>query len=413
MKQIALFSMLMLSIPFSACRATTATPAATVAAKGPALAAAAASPKEVYMAANRFGFRLVDKLAQADPGKNLFVSPLSVAQALTMVFNGATGETEVAMRRALELSDFELGAINRASAKLTARLTKLDPKVSMDIANAVFLAQKIEPQKSFLATVRDQFQAHLARLDFDKPAAVDTVNAWVKEATHDKIDKIVDDLRGLVMLLANAVYFKGSWTHAFDPKRTREAPFQVSADKSVPVQLMSQSRKKFSYFEDNDLQAVNLPYGDKKFHMAVFLPKAGKTPAALLSRLAGEDWGQWTERFAPMEGTVWLPRFELEYEKKLNQALSALGMGIAFTGKARFDKIADELAISFVKHKSYVKVDEEGTEAAAVTVVGMRITSVQIVKRFHMKVDRPFLFVIHEQETGAVLFVGKIHNPKA
>jgi serpin B len=238
---------------------------------------------------------------------------------------------------------------------------------------------------------------------------VDVINAWVAEKTHDKIDKILNETYAdMVMVLINAIYFKGTWTYEFDPQDTADGTFHApDGDQTVKMMHM---HGELSYQENADFQAVDLPYGHELFSMTVFLPKAGKSVDDIVAMLTDENWSAWMAGFNVEELDLSLPRFELEYEKKLNDVLIALGMQDAFTPVvADFSGIKPDhdMWISEVKHKTYVKVNEEGTEAAAVTSVTVVDTAVGPF----MNVDRPFLFVIHDKNSKAMMFMGKIVDP--
>jgi serpin B len=281
----------------------------------------------------------------------------------------------------------------------------------MEIANSIWIREGFEALQAFLDVNKTFFDAVVEVLDFSDPGAADIINAWVKEKTHQKIEEIVEKPIDAmtVMFLINAIYFKGTWTYEFDPDETAAEVFHAPGGDQT-VQMMSMNVT-VPYMQTEDFQAVNLPYGDELFSMVILLPKPGKDIDALVAALSDEDWANWLGAFAEQEGDIYLPRFELEYETSLNEVLMALGMEVAFTGAADFTGIhpAGGLFISNVKHKTYVKVNEEGTEAAAVTSVEIGYTSAP--EGFVLRVDRPFLFVIHDAHSKALLFVGKIVDP--
>jgi serine protease inhibitor len=283
----------------------------------------------------------------------------------------------------------------------------------MEIANSIWIREGFEVLQAFIDVNRTFFDAVVEALDFSSSGAADTINAWVKENTHGKIEEIVENPIDAmtVMFLINAIYFKGNWTTEFDPADTQPAPFHApSGDTSVQMMHM---HAELPYMQTEDFEAVNLPYGDGLFSMTVLVPKQGKSVDDLVGLLGGENWSAWMGGFAVEEGYLWMPRFELEYETSLNDVLKALGMELAFSeSQADFSGINPnhQLFISNVKHKTYVKVNEEGTEAAAVTSVEVGgVTSAP--QGFYLRVDRPFLFAIHDAHSQALLFVGKITDP--
>lgn len=364
-------------------------------------------------ASNQFGFSLFAKVIEHSDGGNVFVSPLSVSMALGMTENGAAGETLAAMKSTLGHTGLSDDEINQGYRTLIDYLTRLDPRVKMEIANSIWYREGLAVLPSFIEINRAFFDALVSALDFDDPSAADAINAWVNDATHGRIDKIVakpiDPM--LVMFLINAVYFKGDWTARFDKSATAPADFHGTRGE-LEVPMMNLHDDELAYLDDGGVQILDLPYGDGKFAMAFLLPAPGQSLDALAASLTPERWAGWMGRLVAQEGEVFLPRFELEFETTLKPVLSALGMEIAFdAGRADFSRILAEggLFISEVRHKSYVRVDEEGTEAAAVTSVEVGITSVPAC--FVFRADRPFIFVLHERDSGALLFMGKLVDP--
>jgi serpin B len=361
---------------------------------------------------NAFGFRLLDELARRDPDTNTFISGYSVATALAMTLNGARGETQRAIADTLMLKDMGYSdeqALNQASAALAKQLTALDPRVQLQIANALWLREA--PAADFKQRLERYYAAEAAQLDFDSADAPRVINEWVKQKTAGKIDRIVDDTRGVVALLANALYFKGAWAKPFDPGRTSERPFSLIDGGKRPLPMMTQAGK-YPYVANDDFQAIALPYGEGRAQMFIFLPNPESTLDRFRQQLNLDRWKRWTESFEDREGNVTLPRFTVEYSGQLNDALSSLGMDIAFSSQADFSRVGiGPLLISEVIHKTHLDVNEEGTEAAAVTAVSM-IRSFMPLERFSMVIDRPFFCAICDSETSAVLFMGFIVDPQ-
>ncbi len=370
---------------------------------------------------NRFGLKLFANLREADAAGNVFISPASVAIALAMTYNGAGGETQQAMARALELNGLSLDEVNQSYAALLQTLATADPKVTLSIANSLWGRQDVAFRQDFLARVRLFYEAEVSALDFSDPATVDIINAWVNEKTNRKISRILDRISDdAILFLINAIYFKGAWVKAFDPQATREQPFILLDGSQKPVSMMSRSGE-FRHLRGADFQAVSLPFGapdaEGRFSMYVFLPDESSSLDALAARLTAEQWAAWMAQFAPAEGFLAMPRYTLEYEAGLNNALSALGMGVAFDPQqADFSLMVDlrpeNVFISSVRHKTFIEVNEEGAEAAAVTSVEMGVTSArEEPERFTMIVERPFLVAIRDDRSGAVLFIGAIVAP--
>ncbi|HEY9597860.1 MAG TPA: serpin family protein [Cyanophyceae cyanobacterium] len=363
----------------------------------------------------KFGFKLFSEILKQDSNKNVFVSPASVAIALSMTYNGASGETQQAMAKTLELQGLSLQDINQANNLLKASLENPDPDVQLSIANSLWARKGIEFKQDFLQQNREFYGAKVTELDFTKPNAPGIINNWVKENTRGKIDGIVQELQPeQVLFLINAIYFKGNWTKPFDKSQTADRSFYRADGTEKQHPMMSQSGK-YQYYENDTFQAVSLPYGKGRLSFYVFLPKENTSLDALQQQLTLENWQQWLSQFHRRQGSIQLPRFKFDYEIQLNNSLKALGMENAFdASKADFSNMtAASVVINEVKHKTFVEVNEEGTEAAAATSVGMMLTSVQVPEEpFQMIVNRPFFCAIRDNQTGTLLFMGSIREPK-
>ncbi len=371
---------------------------------------------ELASANARFGFKLYSEVLKQSAGKNVFVSPASVALCLAMTYNGAQGDTRTGMARALEVQNMSIEEFNQAYSQMKAALASADPKVQLEIANSLWARQGVSFKQDFIQRNKKFFSAEVTALNFGDPGAPATINSWVSDKTHGKITEIVDSISpDTILFLINAIYFKGQWSKQFDPVKTKEEPFKTAAGNTKRLPMMTQSGK-YQYFESPGFQGVSLPYGNGRVSMYVFLPVEGKTLNDLHRELSAANWEKWMDEFAETDGQISLPRFKLEYEITLNDALKALGMESAFEpGRADFSGMAEDsgrVYISKVKHKTFAEVNEEGTEAAAVTSTEMRTTSaMRPRKAFRMVVDHPFFFVIRDNETGAVLFMGSILDP--
>lgn len=377
----------------------------------------AAGARDLALADNAFGFRLFADLVSRQPGENVFISPASIAMALQMTQNGAVGETRAAMSRVMELNGMTPEAVNASAAALREALVRADPKVKLQIANSLWAHREFTFRRPFLDLNRQYFAARATSLDFASPSALSTINGWVSQNTNGLIREIVTQLNpDDVLLLINAIYFKGVWQKAFDPNSTYDHEFRLEAGATSPVRMMHQEGR-FSYYEEPEFQAVRLPYGDGRVNMYVFLPSLETNLDAFMARLTVAEWNRLLGMFGNREGELALPRFRLEYGRSLADVLKALGMEPAFApGQADFTAMGGqpgEVYIGDVLHKTFVEVNEEGTEAAAVTAVKMLVTAVpQRGDRFTMVVDRPFFCAIQDSETGAVLFMGGIRDPR-
>ncbi len=360
----------------------------------------------VASANTRFGFNLLQDLRERDSGGNIFISPLSISIALTMTYNGAVGETERAMAEVLEIEALDLSTINRSNRALRNSLENPDPKVEISIANSIWYRQRIVFNPDFLERNRLFFGAEVAALDFSAPQATGIINEWVDTNTNGKIKKIVDRINPQTLLfLINAIYFKGNWQDEFDPSRTRQGIFHLMDGSEKQVQVMRREGQ-YPYLRGENFEATSLPYGNGRMSMYIFLPDRNSNLNKFMRNLNEANWEDWLSQFQDRRQEMVLPRFKLEYEANLNDTLEALGMGIAFGGGADFSGMGPNLFISEVRHKTFVEVNEEGTEAAAVTaVVGVK----SLPPAF--RVDRPFFFTIYDAETETILFMGTVTEP--
>jgi serpin B len=368
---------------------------------------------QLVEAENDFGFELFQHVfASETKYENIMVSPLSVSLALAMTYNGANNETQTAMEKTLKVYGLTPEDINTSYNNLVNALKSLDKKVLLEIANAIYYRHNFEVENEFISTNKNYYDAEVSALDFSSPQALETINGWVADKTNDKIETILDRIDpDHVMFLLNAIYFKGIWQKKFDKKETEKLPFYLENGESIQTETM-QRPDTLPYMSNDLFSAIELSYGIGNYNMYVFLPRNGRTLQDIVDNLNAENWAAWLETFEPTERVdIRFPRFKYEYEIKLNDVLTEMGMGIAFTGAADFTGINRNggLFIDYVKHKSFIEVNEEGTEAATVTVVAIRETAYVEEVPFH--VNRPFLYAITEKSTGAVLFMGTVKNP--
>ncbi|NET60337.1 MAG: serpin family protein [Symploca sp. SIO2E6] len=371
---------------------------------------------EKFVAANtKFGFKLFSEILKQQQDENIFISPTSVAIALAMTYNGASGETQQAMADVLELQQLSLKDINQAHHLLQTSLTTADPQVQLSIANSLWVKQGVPFKGEFLQTNQQFYSGKVTELDFASPEAPKVINSWVKENTNGKIEQIVEQLQpDHLLFLINAIYFKGNWSEQFDKSKTTERPFYLTDGTTKQHPMMSQFGN-YRYTENDSFQAISLPYGGGRLSLYVFLPREDTTLETFQQQLTYENWQQWMNQFQMRDGEIQLPRFQFDYDIQLNDALKALGMEAAFTAsQADFSNMtAAPVKIDEIKHKTFVEVNEEGTEAAAATSVGVAITSVTIPKSpFQMVVERPFFVAIRDNQTRTVLFMGSVVEPQ-
>lgn len=364
-----------------------------------------------------FGLKLFRAVADDAGDENVFLSPSSVAFALGMTYNGADGATREAMARALGVQGMSLDEVNAASRDWRLALARPDTAVELTIANSLWGRQGTPFRDDFLQRTRTFFAAEVASLDFDDPSASRTINEWVSRSTGGRIRDIVPAQIDpqTILYLINAIHFKGLWSRPFDPRATRDGPWHLPDGSTVPHPMMHRDGA-YRLFDGDGFTAVGLPYGSGRVAMYVFLPDEGSSLAELRGRLEAGEWEQWMDGFREGRVMLTLPRFRMEYEVQLVQALRALGMGIAFDperadfgGMLPRDYLARNNAyISDVKHKTFLEVAEWGTEAAGATSVEVGVTSMPP----SVVVDRPFLLAIRDDKTGTVLFLGQIVDPR-
>jgi serine protease inhibitor len=363
---------------------------------------------------NRFGFKLFQTMRQQNADRNLVISPTSIAMALDLIYNGASGPTQQAMDQTLQLGGLDLASLNQANHNLKAALEAADPQVQLTLANSLWAKKDFDFKSDFWKAGRESYRARLSSVDFASPAAANAMNNWVSRHTQGKIPTIVDRTSpDDVMFLLNALYFKGGWSRPFDKAETTDRPFHLTTGKTQPVPMMAQ-RGRYQYLETPQFQAVALPYGTGRFSLYVFLPKSDSNLATFTPELTAAHWKTWMGQFSDRPGALQLPRFKLESSADLKPSLSALGMGSAFDpAQAKFANLSDQPTfISQVKHKTFVEVNEVGTEAAAATAIGISTTSARVPEApFALVADRPFFCAIRDNQTDTLLFMGAIIDP--
>jgi serpin B len=372
-----------------------------------------AGEQQVLRAGNEFSLALFRQLAKAEPGKNVFVSPLSASMALGMTMNGANGTTLDAMRSTLGLGTLDLQQINAGYKGLIELLRGLDPSTTFQLANSIWYRNSFPVRQSFIDAVKAAFSAEVRGLNFNDPSSLSVINGWVNANTQGKIPTILDRIEpDDQMYLMNAIYFKASWRTRFDPALTHPGNFQTSSGSMQTVSMMHRDpmpgvlNRVFSF---PHLYTAELGYGNDAFGMTILLPERGANVDSVAAALTT---ARWNEIVGMLDGSmgiglgVTLPKFSVTYERKLNDDLTALGMGVAFGGGADFSALSSSpVFISYVKQKAFVDVNESGTEAAAVTNVALALSTPP-----SLDVDRPFIFVIRDRLSGTILFMGKMNS---
>lgn len=364
-------------------------------------------PKNIPEKNNIFGLNLFKLLfSKTESDENIFISPNSIAMALSMVYNGAREETKNQISQVLNFTDLNEDTVKKEYLGLIRSLNDTDD-IKLNVANSIWVRDGFNFNQNFSQILKDYFQAEIASLNFEDKSAADIINNWVKNKTQNKITQIINPPinSDVVMYLINAIYFKGNWSEEFDKKMTYQDTFNNYNNTSSEQDFMVKDDRLF-YGSGTDYQGVFLEYGeDNRFGMYVFLPNDMEK---FISEMDYSKLQNIMGSLLPQKGTVILPKFKSEYKKELKEVLSDLGMPIAFSDNADLSGIANNLKISSVLHKSFIEVNEEGTEAAAATSVEISLTSIQPEEGFTMKVDKPFFYLIRDLETDTVLFMGVI-----
>jgi serpin B len=367
---------------------------------------------------NAFGLNLLQTIVEEDRESeeegNIFVSPLSVTLALGMLNNGAAGSTSEEIRKTLGYDGVSTGEMNDYFLKMLIALKNIDPYVTLESANSIWLRQDFRPLPAFIEVNQSKYDAEVRSEDFADPATLRLINAWCSDKTHGMINEILKQISpDAVMYLINALYFKGAWAEPFDKKETKDDIFtrEDGATSTVP---MMQKELRLNYVRNDLFQAVEVPYGNEAFSTLFLLPTEGVALSSVVEQLDATAWNDCLANLSGQQVQLGIPRMELEYGITLNSALKKLGIQSVFS-----DEAADltgihptaPLAVSLIKQNTALKVNEEGTEAAAVTIVGVDIATAPPPDRpVPFILNRPFLFFIKEKSTGAILFEGLIRT---
>jgi len=366
--------------------------------------------QQLITVSNGFGINLFRETSLTED-ENLMLSPLSATAALSMLLNGCEAQTYNQLRDMMGFQGLTTEEINEVYQNLSTQLLNLDPEINLALANAVWYRQGFDVKAPFLQSLENSFKARTAALDFANPSALTTINNWAKDNTNGKIEKVLEQIDAdAVMFLMNALYFKGTWTYQFDKSKTTQMLFTPENGTAVNVDMMSGALP-FRKFTTNTCTTAELNYGQQNFAMDIIVPNGNLSD--FIREFDNDDWNEITTGLdaieTPESAELTMPKFKFEYEKVLNDQLTALGMVDAFNPSlADLSGISDtDIYVSFVKQNTFVDVNEEGTEAAAVTTVGIVETSAPLP----FVVAKPFIFVIRERLSNTLLFIGKVEMP--
>ena len=366
---------------------------------------------------SEFGIDLFKTLVVNDPSDNIFISPLSVSMALGMTMNGATGNTAYEMQNTLGFSDMTQEEINMGYKSLMRELQDADNQVEFDIANSVWAKESLSMKDEFKTTVEEYFEAETASVDFSDPKTLDRINAWVADHTNQRITKIIDEIKSEdVMFLINAVYFNGNWKYEFDPEDTHTSPFYLDETSTVDVEMMVQMTD-VHYYIDNTVTMIDLPYGNEAYSMQLIMPTQSNYSLETFveKHISASNLTQWNSQLEEGEYFISIPKIKIEYEIDLISDLRSLGMNQVFDRGAAelynlFEGTGGNLFASAVTHKTFLRVDEEGTEAAGVTAITVGTTSGNFTPTILF--NKPYILLIKEKSTGVIPFIGKISRPE-
>ena len=360
------------------------------------------------------GFDMLRELSSENGKGNVFISPYSIAVSLAMLSNGANGSTREVILKTIHSEKQAPNAFNTANRALIEQINKTT-SVQLAVANGLWIERSAVLAPKFTQTLQADYAADAQNVDFQSPSAAETINAWIANHTNGRITKMLDRTDPLTRaLLTNAIAFKGKWSLRFDAALTK--PHDYRAPGGVRKVPMMQHSAEYSYNNGPLVESIRLPYADGSFAMYVVLPHQADALQSYVQGMTAEKFSAHIAELHPRQGAIELPKFSLTYDTSLNAELTKLGMGIAFTNGADFSGIPqrpEQLQISDVKHASFLKVDEEGTEAAAATSIGIRATAIRpSMPPFHMVVDHPFFLAIRDERSGQILFMGVVEEPK-
>ena len=362
---------------------------------------------------NGFAFDIFDRVLKgAGENENIMISPLSISYALSMTVNGANGDTRDAMLEALRLKGISVDEINSSYKNLTGALLSVDKRVLMSIANSVWIENDFTAKKTFTDILTDYYNADAETFDINDASAPDKINTWIEDNTNGLIKRMIEKLNdNTVMLLINAIYFKGKWKSQFDESKTIQMPFYKSAVNQINVPMMKQ-KTDFNVYEGNGFMLAEFPYGQGNFVMDVILPDEQGGLSNAVASLTDESFTAWLNQMSERETDVSFPRFKYGFKKTLKDVLTDMGMGIAFSDGADLSNISDQydLLINEVTHQTFIETNEEGTEAAAATVVDIGLTSMPPAALV-FKMDHPFVYIIREITTNSIIFMGRVADP--
>lgn len=375
----------------------------------PNLRTLSAAEAKVASSGNEFAFNLYREVQDPELA-NTFISPLSVGYALGMALNGATDETRQSILNTIDFGDLTADEVNIAYRDLTSLLLSMDNQTKISIANSVWSNDDFTVKNSFSNIITQYYDGTVQALNFRAPETRNTINQWVEDKTNGKIKDLLGEISpDEVMFLINAIYFKSNWSYQFDKSKTHKSPFAKLNGSNTEVDMMFSKGVSLSRYYHEDFTLIDIPYGNEQFRMTLLVPSSAQHFSDLIHSISAGSLAQWLEQSDTLTCELEMPKFKMTWKNDLKEPLGAMGMQMH--GFPDFFEEPASLAISKIIHQSFIEVNEEGSEAAAATAIGIYVTSLPMPDR--ITVDRPFLFLIRENHSGVVLFMGQFVDPDA
>lgn len=363
---------------------------------------------EIASSANNFAFDLMTEIERNSPDENYFISSFSISTALSMVMNGASETSQEAFIQALGLAGVSPDVINESYKSLVKYIYSQDPSVTLNVANSNWYSNEYTINSDFAEVLMSYYNAEVFESDFGSLETLDELNGWIEDETNGKIKNVLDAINpDDVMFLINAIYFKANWTTQFDSNRTRDLAFTLKNNESIDVPMMvAEVKHWWSYDNTLKAQVIEVPYGNENYAFTIVMPDDASEISNLVSRIDANDLQRVLADSTTLVRDLYLPKFELAFKADLIDNL--VNMGMPLRGLDNLFEEEPPLAISKVIHQSFLEVNEEGSEAAAATVVGIELLSVPASTH----VNQPFIFLIRERNSGTILFSGKLLDPR-
>lgn len=373
---------------------------------------------------NKLSLKLISEIYKNNKNTNIFISPLNIASGINMIYNGSEGKVKTEIENIMSYNNIELSTLNESNNILKRLIENQDYKVKVKIANSIWFKNNLNLNDNYSKTIKSYYQANLEQLDFDNKSSIDRINSWFDWNTEGKIKKVIENIdKEDVMILINAMYFKGDWKEKFDSSQTKNGTFFLEKDKSIETPMMSLNTKSANYMEEEKYKALKLYYGDGKFSMSIFLPNEESNLSEFFNEITQDELKNWIKISSEQEGYVTMPKYSIEYQSELNDTLKNIGLVTPFKKDDCTDNkfknmlgnnnnICD-LYISKSIQKTSIDVNENGSEIKTTFSFYPRAEVTSVPERFSININRPFFCFITENTTGTIMFEGVINNPSS